>query len=93
MPSHRPIIIYNTHIHSPYNVLVQTFPIFSDYSKVVTFPECGTRHCVTLSIENDLRVTSTEVVDISLDSTDERIALAQSNGTTVIDRPGMLVII
>ena len=44
---------------------------------------------MTLSIEEDLGVTSTQVVDISLDSTDERIALAQSDVMIAINRTGM----
>ena len=42
---------------------------------------------MTLSIEDDLGVTSTQVVDITLSSTDERIALTQSDGRITIARP------
>ena len=68
-------------------MLDHTFPIFSDYSKVVTFPDCGTRHCVNLSIEDDLRVTSTQRVNIMLNSTD--IEITQRHGMIAVDRPGM----
>ena len=43
---------------------------------------------MTLFIENDLGVTRTEVVNISLSTTDGRITLAQTDGTMAIDRNG-----
>ena len=42
---------------------------------------------MTLSIEDDLGVTSTQVVNVTLSSTDERITLAQKDGMIAIVRP------
>ena len=42
---------------------------------------------MTLSIEDDLGVTSTQVVNVTLSSTDERITLAQIDGMIAIVRP------
>ena len=59
-----------------------------DYSKVTTLPPCerGRRHCVTLSIEDELGVTITQRVNITLNSTDERIALRQTSANLEIKR-------
>ena len=61
-----------------------------NHSKTMAFSPCATKHCVTVHIEDDLRVTRSQNVDITLNSNDERIALQQTTGDMEIIRiPGM----
>ena len=56
----------------------------------MAFRPCATKHCVTVYIEDELRVTRTQTVDITLSSDDDRIALQQTTGYMEIKRiPGM----
>ena len=57
-----------------------------NYSKTTTFPSCATKHCITISIEDKLGITSTQRVDINLGSTDDRITLQQTSGHVEINR-------
>ena len=52
----------------------------------MAFRPCATKHCVTIYIENDLRVTRTQRVDITLSSDDDRIALQQTTADMEINR-------
>ena len=53
------------------------------------FTPCETKSCVTLSIEDDLGITTTQRIDVILKSTDDRIVLNQTNGDIEISRaPG-----
>ena len=52
----------------------------------MAFRPCATKHCVTVYIEDELRVTRTQRVDITLSSDDDRIALQQTTADMAIDR-------
>lgn len=57
-----------------------------DYFKNIVFAPCDMKSCVTISIEDDLGVTTAQRVDIILGSADERIVLRQTNGDIEIYR-------
>lgn len=50
------------------------------------FSPCEMKSCVTISIEDDLGVTTSQTVDVILESTDNRILLNQTNGDIEINR-------
>lgn len=50
------------------------------------FSPCEMKSCVTISIEDDLGVTTSQTVDVILESTDNRILLNQTNGDIEISR-------
>ena len=52
----------------------------------MAFRPCATKNCMTVSIEDELRVTRTQRVDITLSSDDDRIALQQTTGDMEINR-------
>ena len=52
----------------------------------MAFRPCATKCCVTVYIEDELRVTRTQRVDITLSSDDDRIALQQTTADMEINR-------
>ena len=57
-----------------------------DYSKNVIFAPCEMKSCVTISIEGELGITTSQRVNVILESTDDRIVLNQTNGDIEISR-------
>ena len=61
-----------------------------NHSKTMAFVPCAEEYCVTVHIEDDLRVTRSQRVRITLSSNDDRITLQQTTGDMEIIRiPGM----
>ena len=50
------------------------------------FAQCKMKSCVTISIEDDLGITTSQRVNVTLESTDDRILLNQTNGDIEISR-------
>ena len=80
-------IVLTVNVQAKFLYLVSEF---HNHSKTMEFVPCATNHCVTVYIEDDMRVTRSQKVDITLSSNDDRIALQQTTGDMEIIRiPGM----
>ena len=81
------IYCYCVHIGTVFNNMVCFLVAESpDYSKNMIFAPCEVKSCVTISIEDDLGITTSQRVNIILESTDDRIVLNQTNGDIEISR-------